>query len=106
MVLGGFIKSFDAFTGPTRKTLDSRISQWTVVAFKSIPNPHFLMLPNDVFEDLSTDHYYRYKICFSVICGEVDEDMRLLEIEPVVHSRWVALACRVLCLYTATDNPL
>ena len=61
--LDGSTKSPDAFARPIGKKLDSNVSQWPVVAFKSIPNPHFPMLPNDVLEDLSTDQYYGYKIC-------------------------------------------
>ena len=80
--MDGSTKSSDAFAGPIGKKLDSNVSQWPVVAFKSIPNPHFPMLPNDVLEDLSTVQYYGYKICRSVICGEVDDDFRLHNIGP------------------------
>ena len=64
------------------KKLDSNVSQWPVVTFKSITNPNFPMLLNNVLEDLSTDQYYGYKICWSVICGEVDDDLRLHDIGP------------------------
>ena len=100
--LDGSTKSPDAFAGPIGKKLDSNVSQWPIVAFKSIPNPYFPMLPN---EDLRTDQYYGYKSCWPVICGEVDDDFRLHDIGPLVHSRWLTLVCRVLCLYTATENP-
>ena len=49
--------------------LDQSAKNWTpmshhgpVVTFKFIPK-----FPNDVLEDLSTDQYYGYKICWSVI---------------------------------------
>ena len=87
--LDGSTKSPDAFAEPIDKKLDSNVSQWPIVAFKSIPNQHFPMLPNDVLEDLSTDQYYGYKICWSVICGEVDDEWRLHNIVPLVHSRWL-----------------
>ena len=105
--LDGSTKNPNAFAGPIGEKLDSIVSQWPVVAFKSISNPHFPMLPNDVLEDLSTDQYYGYKICWSVICGEVDDDLRLHDIGPLVHSRWLTLARRILrlYLYTATENP-
>ena len=93
-----------AFSGSINKKLDSNVSKWPVVAFKSIPNPHFPMLPNDVLEDLSTDQYNGYKIWWSVICGEVDDDLRLHDIGPLVHSRWLTLADRIPRLYTATKN--
>ena len=69
-----------------------------------VPNLYFPMLPNDVLEDLSTDQYYGYKICWFVICGEVDDDLQLHDIGCLVHSRWLTLACRILCLHTATEN--
>ena len=102
--MDGSTKSPDAFAGPIDKKLDSNVSQWPVVAFKSILNPHFPMLPNNVLEDLSTDQYYGYKIWSSVICGDVDDDLRLHDIGPLVHSRWLTLACRILRLYTATER--
>ena len=67
--LDGSTKSLDAFPGSIGKKLDSNVSQWPVVTFKSIPNPHFPMLLNDLLEDLSTDQYYAYKTCWSEICG-------------------------------------
>ena len=97
--LDGSTKSPDAFAGPIGKKLDGNVSQWPVVAFKPIPNPHFSSLPDDVLEDLSTDQYYGYKICLSVICGEVSDDLRFHDIGPIVHSRWLTLACRILRLY-------
>jgi len=36
------MKTPDAFAGPVGKKLDSNVSLW-LVAFKSIPNPHFPM---------------------------------------------------------------
>ena len=51
--LDGSTKSLDAFAGPISKKLDSNVSQWRVVAFKSIPSPHFPMLPNDLFKTLA-----------------------------------------------------
>ena len=48
-------QSSDAFAGPIGKKLDSNVSKWPVVAFKSIPNPHFSVLSNDVLGDFSTD---------------------------------------------------
>jgi len=62
------------------------------------------MLPNGVLEDLSTDQYLGYKICWFVICGEVD-DLQLHDIGLTLDSRWLTLAHRILHLYTATANP-
>ena len=37
--------------------------------------------------------------------GSVDDDLRLLEVGPIVHSRWLTLACRILRFYTAAEKP-
>ena len=42
--LDGSRKSPDAFATPIGQKLDSNVSQWPVVAFKSIPNSHFPMM--------------------------------------------------------------
>ena len=44
-------------------------------------------------------------ICWSVICGDVDNDLRLYDIGPLVHSRWLTLACKILRLFSATKSP-
>ena len=75
--LDGGTKSPNAFAGPIGKSLDSNSSQWPVITFKPILNPYFPTLPNEVLEELSTDQYYGYRICWAVICGEVDEDLKL-----------------------------
>ena len=97
--LDGGTESPNTFAGPIGKSLDSNSSQWPVITFKPILNSYFPTLPNEVLEELSTDQYYGYRICWAVICGEVDEDLKLLEIGPIVHSRWLTLACRILRLY-------
>jgi len=40
-----------------------------------------------------------------VIYGEVDDDLWPHDIGPLVHSRWLTPACRMLRLYTAAENP-
>ena len=78
--LDGSMKSPDAFAGPLGKKLDFNVSQWPQV--QSQPT-----LPNNVLQDLSTDQCYRYKIFWSVICGDVDVDLQLHDIGPLIHSR-------------------
>ena len=88
----------------TTKNWNPNVAHLPVVAFMSIPNLHFPMLPNDIFENHSTNQYYDYKICWSVICDKVNNDLQLHGIWPLVHSRWLTLACRILHLYTAAKN--
>ena len=56
-------------------------------------------------DKLSTDQYYAYSICWSVITCEVDEDLALLEVGPHNHSRWLTLACRILRFYVSVAKP-
>ena len=37
---------------------------------------------------------------FAVILGEIDSDLSLFEVGPVVPSRWLTLECCILHLYT------
>ena len=75
------------------------------LSFCLVVNDSFINLPEDVEEDLSTDQSYAYKIALAVINGTVNEDLSLLEVGPIVHSRWLTLACRILRRYISTPNP-
>ena len=87
-MLDGTPKSPDSFSGPTGKSLTGDVSSWPVAAnFKSIPNPHFVELPESVIEDLSADQRYAYKMWSAVIEGVVDSDLQYLKVGPIVHSR-------------------
>jgi len=97
--------SADSFAGPIGKKLKGAVSEWKVAKFESIPNSQFPVLPITVVEDLSSDQYYAYKICIAVMSGNLDSDLAQLEIGPMIHSRWLTLACRILRYYTAQEKP-
>ena len=103
--LDGTTNSPNAFSGPIGKVLGGNVSDWPVVEFCPIINDNFINLPEDVEDDLSTDQSYAYKIALAVINGTVNEDLSLLEVGPIVHSRWLTLACRILRRYISTPNP-
>lgn len=103
--LDGTTNSPDTFTGPIGKNLNGTVSDWPVVAFKKISNPHFPELPQSVVDDLSTDQHYAYRICMAVILGSVDLDLQFLEVGPIVHSRWITLACRILRYFVSVEKP-
>ena len=63
--LDGSTISQDSFCGPIGKKWDE---------FKSIPNQNFPILPNKTINDLCTDQYYAYKICWAVILGKIESD--------------------------------
>ena len=53
-----------------------------------------------------TDQHDVHRICIAVMIGTVEEDLQCLEIGPIVHSRLLTLACRILGYYTSiTDAP-
>jgi len=73
--------------------------------FEPIENANFPTLPDDIVDDLSSDQYYGYRICLAVMSGYLNPDLQKLQIDPIVHSRWLTLACRILCFYTSTKQP-
>ena len=107
MFVDGTTKSPDtgSFSGPIGQNLTENVRSWPVVNFKRIRNPGFPELPNHVIDDLSTDQHYAYRICMAIITGEVDPDLEFLDIGPIVHSRWLTLACRILRYYTSQEKP-
>ena len=53
-----------------------------------------------------TDQHDAHRICIAVMIGTEEEDLQCLEIGPIVHSRLLTLACRILRYYTSfTDAP-
>ena len=99
-------KSPDSFLGPIGKCLHGDVSSWPVAAnFKSIPNPHFVKLPESVVDDLSADQHYAYKICSAIIEGVVDSDLQYLKAGSTVYSRWLTLGCHILRYYILVDEP-
>ena len=88
----------NVFSGPVGKKLAGPVSDWEVVKFQRISDTAFPELPYHVLEDLSYDQYYSYKICWAVILGDVDANLQMLEVGELCHSRWLTLACRILCI--------
>ena len=41
----------------------------------------------------------------AVMIGSVDEELQYLEVRPILHSRWLTLASRILRLYVFKGNP-
>ena len=105
MKIDGTTKGPDKFSGAIGSQLNGNVSKWGVAEFRSIPNSEFVILDNEVIDDLSTDQYYAYRICSGVIAGNIDENLAFLEVEPMNHSRWLTLACRILRYYVSLSKP-
>jgi len=103
--LDGTTKSPDSFSEPVGKKLNGKVSTWPVKIFEPIENANFPKLPYDIVDDLRSDQYYRYRICLAVMSGYLDPDLQNLQISPIVHSRWLTLACCILRFYTSTKQP-
>ena len=73
-----------------------------MVKFKLIPYESFVILENVIIDMLSIDKYYAYRICLSVITGDLEEDLVLLDVGPLNHSRWLTLVCFMFQLQTTT----
>ncbi|GBM75776.1 hypothetical protein AVEN_7015-1 [Araneus ventricosus] len=54
---------------------------------------------------LSNDQQYLYDICLPISRGECYSDLALRKPGPVVHSRWLKIAGRILRLYAVTEKP-
>ena len=95
----------DSFSGPVGKKLSGKVSEWGVANFKPIKNANFPSIPNEVLDDLSTDQFYAYRLCWCIMLGDVDKDMELSEVGPLYHARWLTMACRILRLYVSETKP-
>ena len=43
--------------------------------------------------------------CLAIIAGKRDSDFSMVEVSPIVHSRWHTLACRILRCYVSEQKP-
>lgn len=55
--------------------------------------------------EVSTDQQYLYDICHAISAGICSPDLAARRPGPVVHSRWLTTASRILRLYVGTDDP-
>lgn len=99
--LDGTTSGPKAFSGPIGKAIQS-CENLPVIKFTAIEGNIF---PEVDFEDLSTDQKYMYKMCIAVTNVECPTNLALQTPGPVVHSRWLTTANRILRLYVATESP-
>ena len=46
--------------------------------------------------EFSSDQFHPYNIWLAIVTGKLDSDFSMVEVGPIVHSRWLTLACRIL----------
>ena len=99
--LDGGTQRPDVFSGIIGKTLKT-CEQMPVVHYSAIM---FENCPSLDGADLSTDQRYLYHMCHAVSSGQCSPDLALQKPGPIVHSRWLTTANRLLRLYVATEYP-
>lgn len=91
-----------SFTGPIGKALGD-CEDKPVTEFLPIPSSN---LPTEIDKaDLSTDQEYLYNMCAAVAKGHCPPELAMRKPGPVVHSRWLTTASRLLRLYVSTAEP-
>jgi hypothetical protein len=68
-----------------------------------LPNlPTALQQVTDI--DISKDQQYLYDICHATEVGDVTESLAKKEPGPIIHSRWLTTANRILRLYVSSTS--
>lgn len=99
--LDGGTQGPDVFSGIIGKALKT-CEQLPVVQYSAIM---FENCPALDGADLSTDQQYLLDMCQAISTGQCSPDLALHKPGPIVHSRWLTTANRLLRLYVATEDP-
>ena len=100
----GVTKGPDSLSGPVGSTLHQDIWTQRVVAFHPIPGK-VADLPVEVVDDLSRDQLLAYKYAKAIQSGNMPDNLVGQTIGPMVTSRWLTTAIRIMCKYTRTQKP-
>lgn len=99
--LDGTTSGPKAFSGVIGKALEKceelPVAKYTPISFENCPH-----LDN---VELSNDQKYLYDMCTAVSTGTCTESLATIKPGPLVHSRWLTTANRLLRLYVASDHP-
>ena len=76
------------FSEPIGKELDLQncVSKWKIAKFQSKLSTKFSVLPNEVIADLSSHQHHANRICLAIVACELDDDLGILEVGPIVRS--------------------
>ena len=100
----GVTKGPDSLSGPVGSTLHQNIWEEPVVNFKPLAG-RVPELPDIIVKDLSRDQNIGYRYAHAIQSGTMPDDLVAQVIGPLVTSRWLTTANRVLCKYTRTRYP-
>jgi hypothetical protein len=99
--LDGVTHGPKAFSGEIGKLLQT-CHTLPVTKFRKIEGNQFPDVDRNI---LSTDQRYLLDMLNAVSSGKCNQDLAAIQPGPVVHSRWLTTANRILRLYVATENP-
>ena len=71
------------------------VSNWDVKDFQPIVFESYFVFSDEALCDVCNYQYYACQICWSIILGALDPDLRLPEVGPLCHSRWLTLDSRL-----------
>ena len=94
----------ECLTGSIGSILKGKIWEDPVVSFTPITG-NVKELPMKVVADLSRDQLIGYRYCLAIQRGVMEDNLPAQTIGPMVTSRWLTTAIRVLCKYTRTRRP-
>jgi hypothetical protein len=93
--LDGPTKCGNKWSGILGKMLNSATSLEINPRFTKIDiGPALIVLSPEVINGLSTDQSYAYRITKAIKSGDLPQQLAMLEIGPVCHSRWLTTALR------------
>lgn len=100
--IDGKTKGPGVFSGPIGKAIQ-HCENLEVIQYTPITGQALSFNLEDM--KLSSDQKYLYDICKAISTGVFPENLAAMKPGPVVHSRWLTTACRILRLYAGTENP-
>lgn len=106
MHLDGSTSGPDTFSGTVGKALKN-CQDLPVVNFEIRPNnlPELVRHNSDIKLNLSKDQKYLLDMCQAIEKGHLSESLSKKMPGPLVHSRWLTAANRILRLYVSTESP-
>ncbi|GBM03055.1 hypothetical protein AVEN_14565-1 [Araneus ventricosus] len=102
--LDGMTSGPRAFSGPIGVAIKT-CEELSIVPFEAIEGTSLPEMGEFHIRDLSDDQRYLKEMLQAVSDGNCPNDLTIRKPGPVVHSRWLTTASRILRLYVSTRNP-
>ncbi|GBN56983.1 hypothetical protein AVEN_233686-1 [Araneus ventricosus] len=102
--LNGVTSGPRAFSGPIGIAMKT-YEELAIISFEAIEGTSLPEMGEFHIRDLSDDQRYLKEMFQAVSVGNCPTDLANIKPGPVVHSRWLTTASRILRLYVSTRNP-